>query len=565
MSGTEYMCKNRHGTYYARFIIPKQLQEHFNNKKEIRRSLQTDSRKLAVKRARIYRVEFESIVDKLMSKADNTAERARRIVDSLFTDKTKLEEEATEQFAAQIRNDAAKFDNDDLSKTQFITFFDELGKLVTVDTGNDEKDAELYHLIKPTLNDVELAQREKRANELHQAQLAAIAAQVPVSTQPINPKKLSEYLVDYIKYQTNPNNKEGEGWGSNTQTVKVRLLNVFVERCDKPAAAFSWDDAQRYIKIAQTIPPYFTNKDHAKKFAGLTLEKLLDDSIDTSEFKPRKSSAVSIDIRTARAFIEWIRTNKRVKGLQDAVEAFDQATKKIDKTSDRRAFTSEELKILFEDDNPARENYVKGFNSRRGIDATLRYWLPLLGLYTGATIAELCQLHLSDIRQHKAFDGSEHWVIDFNNEGDKRLKNKYRARLIPVHKVLFGLGFIDHVQALDAKGETKLFPTAKRYEGKHGEESFSVESQWWGEYSDNAGIADKNVVFHSFKHTQDTYLDKIHCDRDIVAAFSGHSIPAIGKQVYSKGGHRVKDIGPLVEWSNKIDYGLTHHPFKDIS
>ena len=56
-----YMCTNRHGMYYARFIIPKHLQPYFNNKKEIRRSLQTDSRKLAIKRARIYRVEFAPV------------------------------------------------------------------------------------------------------------------------------------------------------------------------------------------------------------------------------------------------------------------------------------------------------------------------------------------------------------------------------------------------------------------------------------------------------------------------------------------------------------------------
>ncbi|HEY8098270.1 MAG TPA: DUF6538 domain-containing protein, partial [Methylobacter sp.] len=97
MGGMAYMCKNRHGTYYARFIIPKHLQSHFNNKKEIRRSLQTDSRKIATKRARIYRVEFESIVDQLMTNPDSTKERAKRIVDNLFADKTKTEKDATEQ------------------------------------------------------------------------------------------------------------------------------------------------------------------------------------------------------------------------------------------------------------------------------------------------------------------------------------------------------------------------------------------------------------------------------------------------------------------------------------
>ncbi|MFA5922378.1 MAG: site-specific integrase [Methylococcaceae bacterium] len=339
---------------------------------------------------------------------------------------------------------------------------------------------------------------------------------------------------------------------------KTPMLESFVEACDKPAAAFSWDDANRYIKIAQVIPSNFRNPSHAKRFVGLTLEMLIDDNIDTSEFKSRLPSAISNDIKTARAFLEWIRIEGRVKELQDAITAFDRTTKRISMESDRRAFNPEELKVLFEDNNPAEENYVKGFNSRRGIDANLKYWLPLLGLYTGAAISELCQLHLSDIHQHKAFDGSEHWVIDFNDVDDKRLKNDHRPRLIPVHKILLELGFIDHVQTLLKNGERELFPSAQRYKGQ----SFMAEGQWWDEYSDNAGITDKNVVFHSFKHTLDTWLSNNHADRDMVAAFSGHSIGTMAKTTYRTGGHRDADIGPLVEWIKKIDYGLNHHPFK---
>jgi hypothetical protein len=52
MGGMAYMCENRHGIYYARFIIPKQLHPLFKNKKEIRRSLKTDSRKLAITKER---------------------------------------------------------------------------------------------------------------------------------------------------------------------------------------------------------------------------------------------------------------------------------------------------------------------------------------------------------------------------------------------------------------------------------------------------------------------------------------------------------------------------------
>ena len=58
---------------------------------------------------------------------------------------------------------------------------------------------------------------------------------------------------------------------------------------------------------------------------------------------------------------------------------------------------------MFELDNPANENYIKGFNNKHGLDSCLKFWLPLLGLYTGATLAELSQLHTSDIKEHQDF------------------------------------------------------------------------------------------------------------------------------------------------------------------
>ncbi len=150
--------------YYARFIIPKHLQSHFNNRKEIRRTLQTDSRKLAIKRARIYRVEFEKIVDQLMSNKP--------------------------------------------MKTGLITFTDLNMNLVTVDTGDHLKDVELYNLIKPVETKQASVTRKKREEELHQAQLKAITAPMP----DVDPKKLSQYLPEYIKHQTDPDRLEGKGW-----------------------------------------------------------------------------------------------------------------------------------------------------------------------------------------------------------------------------------------------------------------------------------------------------------------------------------------------------------------
>jgi integrase len=61
-----YLSRDRHGTWHFRARIPKDLQPHFDNKREIKRSTQTDSRREAVKIARAYRVELDQKMDELL-------------------------------------------------------------------------------------------------------------------------------------------------------------------------------------------------------------------------------------------------------------------------------------------------------------------------------------------------------------------------------------------------------------------------------------------------------------------------------------------------------------------
>ena len=319
MQNVAFMCKNRHGVYYARFIIPKHLQSHFNNKKEVRRTLQTDSRKLAIKRARIYRVEFEKIVDELMSKSDKTTERAKKIIDELFADKTKLQAAAEKKFVDGMFNKPVsnEIDKDNI-RIDFITITNNLGEIITIDYGDIDKDTAVFNSIKPVETEHDRAIREKREEELHQATLKALVApthsSAPVAT--INPKLLSEYLVDYIKHQINPNRKKNKGWSAESLRNKEPILNSFIKYCNKPAASFSWQDAEWFIELMELIPINFENPSHSHKFKDLTIEMLLDVDVDTSMHETRATSTVYINIGTVRAFLTWIKTNQKVKELK---------------------------------------------------------------------------------------------------------------------------------------------------------------------------------------------------------------------------------------------------------
>lgn len=63
-----FVTCNRHGTYYFRSVIPAPLRDQFGGRREIRRSLQTDSYRTAIVCARAYRAEFDAIIAQLMDR-----------------------------------------------------------------------------------------------------------------------------------------------------------------------------------------------------------------------------------------------------------------------------------------------------------------------------------------------------------------------------------------------------------------------------------------------------------------------------------------------------------------
>lgn len=127
------------------------------------------------------------------------------------------------------------------------------------------------------------------------------------------------------------------------------------------------------------------------------------------------------------------------------------------------------------------------------------YWLPLLGLYTGARITELSQLSLSDIRRTP--DGT--WFVNLATIDDpealKKRKNANSERSVPLHPLLITLGLVEWRDKLSEAGHTRLFPELKHDAVKgFGKQS----SKWFSAYLRGLGWERNGQrVFHSFRAT----------------------------------------------------------------
>ena len=142
------------------------------------------------------------------------------------------------------------------------------------------------------------------------------------------------------------------------------------------------------------------------------------------------------------------------------------------------------------------------------------FWLPLLALYTGARLNELCQLHLLDF---ETIEGIKIIQISDQN-GVKKVKTKAGNRIIPIHPELIRLGLLDFVDSLKKRGEIRLFPELKMSRDGYGQ----AASKWFARYSTICGVDEEGKVFHSFRHTFINNLKQLGIPKEKIAELVGH-------------------------------------------
>jgi len=179
------------------------------------------------------------------------------------------------------------------------------------------------------------------------------------------------------------------------------------------------------------------------------------------------------------------------------------------------------------------------------------YWIPLLGLYTGARMEELAQLYARDIKQIDGF-----WVIDINdNAPDKRLKTDASTRIVPIHQELQKLGFVSYAQSIQKRDEKMLFPELS-YDAKEKRYGKSVSNKF-NRYLKALGIKpDRNkentlLDFHSFRHTFKTACRKAEIPKEVHDRLTGHS----GSKDISEG-YGDHPIETLDKWLQKIKFDI---------
>ncbi|HWM46180.1 MAG TPA: site-specific integrase [Xanthobacteraceae bacterium] len=214
--------------------------------------------------------------------------------------------------------------------------------------------------------------------------------------------------------------------------------------------------------------------------------------------------------------------------------------------SDREPWEPAELRKLF-----ASPVYVRGDRPAGGAGEAA-FWLPLLGLFTGARLGELAPLTVADVKTDEETGVTFISITDDEDVG-KRLKTISSRRVVPVHHELVRTGFMRFVEArrkLDGEF-ARLFPLLRPGpRGGYGE----AWSKWFGRYIRSIGITNRARVFHSFRHNFKDALREAGVSEDVNDALTGHAGGGVGRQYGKKDVARRFGFTVLADAVNKIGY-----------
>ncbi len=154
-----------------------------------------------------------------------------------------------------------------------------------------------------------------------------------------------------------------------------------------------------------------------------------------------------------------------------------------------------------------------------------RLWIPLIALYSGMRLNEICQLHLKDIIEVEGII-----CFNINADGEKRIKTMSSKRLVPVHPKLIALGLPIYIEKMNNKGEERLWPNLiYRRDGY-----IQLLVNWY--YRHNRKYITKNPkrTFHSLRHTFADTLKQKAVNEGVISELLGHSNHSMTTGRYGK-------------------------------
>jgi integrase len=372
----------------------------------------------------------------------------------------------------------------------------------------------------------------------------------PTQPQPYNSqseelkKKLSEVMDEYIAF------KDSAGhWSIKSESENIRLLKLLIEMTGNPPLERITKDM--LTEVNNNLRKLPRNRTKDAKYKNFKLKELLKMDIPKSD----RLDLVTINshVIAFNGLLNWVEKQYGMPAWISGTIISIRKPKSRKTNLSKLPFTNEDLTLIFND-----PQYVTG-QPQVTKQKPLRFhefWLPLLGLFTGARTEELCQLHICDFKEIYGVRCINITELDDKGNKVKHTKTRSAERVIPLHTQLIELGLWDLVQRMKAQGYIRLF---EGLEPQGTEDKYGAQySQWFSRKLERIGVINKRgkdkKSFYSFRHTFINYCEQNRLDMGLYERVSGHSIGS-GMALT----HYAEDIYTKTLFSeviNKINYDI---------
>lgn len=538
-----YLFK-RNGRYYFRIRIPKELVSLFK-RLEIKKTLKTRHLTNAKALAKLYAFQAEKLFTLARSGIMSDNQLKALIEDFFHRTLRGLEETRLMGVGVPTRptcvraedldgpdpidielfdlKDNAKKLKDDIAYSSFEPYEDKIDSLlaergIKLDKSSVEYKRLCRDYIRVWVRIFEIETERAQGNydneydRVFNTALPTATASVPTTPVPAHEgKKLSEVIDLYVRDNTD--------WKPETRNNYEYAFEMFKDLV-----------GDVYVKSL--------TREHFLKFRDLLL--ILPANVNKKPKYRDKSLSEKIEMLKAEPDTPMSETNRdkllnRIASLMNRCAAQGY----VDKSFARRLSKMKKEEREDEEKSPYEvEDLHKLFTQSPVYRETEKFtaaqqWVPIISLYSGMRLREICQLYLDDF---VILDGIPCFDINKKTK-DKSLKTPSAKRTVPIHPKLIELGLLGYVERLRAAGEKRLWPELEFNAKRKG---YSQAFGAWFQRINRAYITeDPKKSFHSFRHSFEGNLKQHLVDQRVLDEIMGHKHNNIGLDRYG-GRYEVK-------------------------
>jgi integrase len=301
-------------------------------------------------------------------------------------------------------------------------------------------------------------------------------------------------------------------WAAERRHLCQTVIRDFFEIAgDKPIGTYRKSEGLAFLELLQQLPANLEKRRHKLGIARRDLREIAARAKERGA-APQHANTVRKKLGILKQCFSWLSTH--YDGCErNPIEGLQVAGRRRNAKEQKDVFSVDQLNLIFSAPvfTGCKSERHWGHQGSLVLRDSAKFWVPLIGLFGGMRLDEICQLSKAHVCQHAG-------VHYFALTRGTRLKSDSSIRSVPIHQMLIDCGFLAFV----ARCQDRLFPDLKEHvTGRHSD-SFSKHFHC---FLERLGIKRPGLDFHSLRHTFAAAALSSGLQFDVRERLMGHGLP----------------------------------------